>query len=214
MREQLAVPPHRLISMHELRVDGWYPYRDPVTNRISDPKTTAAVGAMLCSLSEAQIGNFKLFTSDLQMTSTARFIGEMELNGQIKDERIIFDAEATAPGAETQEFEMFTRMQIGFRQLPLERWTATPLYRLEFTNAQAQKHPAPLRIKLGRRDVDDDSETAEGRLRAEALKEALEPAEIVDANGEGVPARDVRLRFHTLGFEDDYWLDSGIFKIA
>ncbi|MEL6336432.1 MAG: virulence factor SrfB [Pseudomonadota bacterium] len=214
VREQLAVPPHRLISMHELRVDGWYPYRDPVTNRISDPKTTAAVGAMLCSLSEAQIGNFKLFTSDLQMTSTARFIGEMELNGQIKDERIIFDAEATAPGAETQEFEMFTRMQIGFRQLPLERWTATPLYRLEFTNAQAQKHPAPLRIKLGRRDVDDDSETAEGRLRAEALKEALEPAEIVDANGEGVPARDVRLRFHTLGFEDDYWLDSGIFKIA
>ncbi len=216
LREMLAVTPDRLISMHAYRVDGWYPYRDPVTNRIGDPKSTVAVGGMLCALSASRIANFKLMTNELTMRSTARYIGEMALNGQILDHKVLLsDVDLDARrGDEEARVKLYTPMQIGFRQLPLERWTTTPLYRLDFANPQAAGRPAPLTVTLMRREVDGEGETAEDILRAEAMKEAFSVTEVED--GEGMPCKvsDVRLRLHTLGFEDDYWLDTGIFRVV
>lgn len=216
LREMLAVTPDRLISMHQYRVDGWYPYRDPVTNRIGDPKSTVAVGGMLCALSAASIANFKLRTSDLAMRSTARFIGEMALNGQIADDRVLMrdvDLDARRRGDEEARVKLYTPIHIGFRQLPLARWTTTPLYRLDFANPQAAARPAPLHVTLARREGEGDSGTPDEVLRAEAMKEAFTVSEVED--GEGLPCKtsDVRLRLHTLGFEDDYWLDTGIFRV-
>ncbi len=58
VRETMVVPPSRLISMHEYKVGSWFPYRDRITNRIGDPKSTAAVGGMLCTLAESRIADF------------------------------------------------------------------------------------------------------------------------------------------------------------
>ena len=74
----LPVTPDRIVPMHRYRVGSWYPFRDPMTNTIGDPKTTSAVGGLLCALSETQISNFKLYTSRFAMLSTARYIGEMD----------------------------------------------------------------------------------------------------------------------------------------
>ncbi len=216
LRELLAVSPDRLISMHRYRVDGWYPYRDPVTNRIGDPKSTVAVGGMLCALSGSRIENFRMMTNALGMRSTARFIGEMALNGQILDDRVLLgdvDLDRSEGGEEIQ-VKLYTPIHIGFRQLPLERWTTTPLYRLEFANPEAANRPAPLTVTLRRAEFDTDIETAEENLKAQALREAFEVVEIEDAAQVPCLKSDVRLRLQTIGFDNDYWLDTGVFRVV
>ena len=216
LREMMVVSPDRLISMHRYRVDGWYPYRDPVTNRIGDPKSTVAVGGMLCALSGSRIANFRMMTNALGMKSTARFIGEMGLNGQILDDRIILrdvDLDGGEGGEEVQ-VKLYTPIHIGFRQLPLERWTTTPLYRLDFANPEAASRPAPLTVTLRRAEIESDVETAEQNLKAQAMREAFTVAEVVDAEETPCIPSDVRLMLQTIGFENDYWLDTGVFRVV
>lgn len=216
LRELLVVSPDRLISMHRYRVDGWYPYRDQVTNRIGDPKSTVAVGGMLCALSGSRIANFRMMTNALGMKSTARFIGEMALNGQIMNDRIIlrdvdFDG---GEGGEEVKIKLYTPIHIGFRQLPIERWTTTPLYRLDFANAEAANRPAPLTVTLRRAEIETDIETAEQNLKAQAMREAFTVAEVEDAERTPCMSSDVRLMLQTIGFENDYWLDTGVLRVV
>jgi hypothetical protein len=216
LREMLVVSPDRLISMHRYRVDGWYPYRDPVTNRIGDPKSTVAVGGMLCALSGSRIANFKMMTNALGMKSTARFIGEMALNGQILDDRVLLrDVDLDGgEGGEEVAVNLYTPIHIGFRQLPLERWTTTPLYRLDFANPAAASRPAPLKVTLRRADIETDVETAEQNLKAQAMREAFRVVEVEDAEQTPCIPGDVRLTLQTIGFEHDYWLDTGVLRVV
>ncbi|MGG7567328.1 virulence factor SrfB [Rhodovulum sp. DZ06] len=218
VREAMVVPPHRVLSMHEYKVGGWYPYRDRVSNRIGDPKTTAAVGGMLCRLAESSIVNFKVHIEEIRMRSTARFIGEMERNGQLLDRRIMFsDVDLQArPGAdETATVDLRAPMHIGFRQMPHERWPGSPLYRLDFANESARRLPTPLKVEIGRRENEDEAETSAEKLRAETLKEGFDVLTVEDASGTPHKADVVRLSLHTLGVDaEDYWLDTGIFRIG
>ena len=88
--ELMPVTPDRLIAMHRYRVGTWYPFRAKDNLGIDDPKSTVVVGAMLCILAEGQIENFSLDTKRLVLKSTARYVGQMERNGQIQDDKLIF----------------------------------------------------------------------------------------------------------------------------
>lgn len=216
VRETLAVTPDRLISMHHYRVGGWYPFRNPVTNRIGDPKSTVAVGAMLCALSGSRIANFRFRTEELRMKSTARFIGEMSTTGQILDEKMILrnvDLDRAGAGEEEAVVDLYALMHIGSRQLPLERWTTTPLYRLELANSDAEKLQPPLKVTI-KRELADDEETSDSNLRSEAMKEAFVVTDVSLTDGGRAKKSDVRLRLHTLGFDDSYWLDTGLFRVT
>ncbi|MEM9551117.1 MAG: virulence factor SrfB [Pseudomonadota bacterium] len=218
VEEMLVVPPHRLISMHTYKTGRWYPFRDPITQRIGDPKSTVAVGGMLIALSENRIPNFKVVTGAFQMRSTARFIGEMDSNGQIVSERVLFtdaDNAQASGGGETAMVNVFSPVHIGSRQLSLERWTTTPLYRLDFANSDAQRRPAPIQVELIKAEYDDNEENqdSEAKLRREAMQEAFQIGEVTDGEGDAMKVSDMVLALHTLGFEDDYWLDTGVFRI-
>ena len=143
LQEMLAVPPHRLVSMHSYKTGTWYPFRDPVTQRIGDPKSTVAVGGMLIALAESRIPNFKVTTGAFRMRSTARFIGEMDSSGQIMSDRLLFsDLDLDARKSEADlvaEMTMYAPVHLGSRQLPLERWTTTPLYLLDFASASPRR---------------------------------------------------------------------------
>lgn len=160
-----------------------------------------------------------LFTGRLRMRSTARFIGEMELNGQILNERLIFrnmDLDSSAKSApDVKDIKFFAPMKIGFRQLALERWMATPLYRMDFRNAQAaQRFARPLTVTLERAEFDVDEDAPEvNRQVAEALKEEFVVTEVVDAKGATLKPSDVELRLQTLNSDAGYWLDTGILSI-
>ena len=203
----MPVPPNRIIRMHHYRVGHWYPFSDS-NARIDDPKTTAVVGGMLCALSEGQIEGFLLRSSRFSLKSTARFIGEMEISGQITADRVLFsdiDLENRPAGQETGQMRFYAPTFVGFRQLPVERWTATPLYYLEFDNPQqASKLQLPLTVTLERADPDEGDE---------ARKEDFKIVEIEDAEGDTKPPSVVSLRLQTLKSEAGYWLDTGILAL-
>ncbi|AVO37009.1 virulence factor SrfB [Pukyongiella litopenaei] len=216
--EMLVVPPHRLISMHDHKTGRWYPFRDPVTQRIGDPKSTVAVGGMLIALSESRIPNFKVDTTAFRMQSTVRYIGEMDNSGQILDKNLLFsDVDLDARKSESDmvaTITMYAPVFLGARQLPLERWTTTPLYRLDFATRAAQNR-APLKVTFERTEFDEDPEreTSESVLRREAMREAFAVTELEDSEGTGMKRGEVQLRLHTLGFEDEYWIDTGLFRL-
>lgn len=215
------VPTHRVIGMHRYRVGERYPFRD-AANRIKDPKTTAAVGAALCVQAEGRLRNFTLRTRTLTMRSTARIIGKMFNDGQIADANILLsgldlDNPPTEDTGFTLEFQNLT--QIGFRQLPLERWTATPLYVMEFSNPDnAKSFDLPLTVKVrharppaapGARRSGEEDEDADQEIR-----ETFKIEEITDADGAGKHLSDVRLRLQTMDDQDGYWRDTGRLSIG
>ncbi len=197
--------PDRIIPMHQYRVGKWYPFRDAF-DRVDDPKSTVAVGALLCSLAEAQIDGFVLAKSKLQIKSTARYIGEMELSGVIRNEALLFsdiDLDGKPKADESaRTVAVFPPTTIGFRQLPLERWPATPLYVIEHANpASAARLKLPLQVTIERAEAEEGDESR---------REDFRITEIQDAEGTSLRRSDVNMRLQTLKSLSGYWLDTGV----
>ena len=204
------VPPHRIIGMHRYRVGEKYPFRD-AANRIDDPKTTVAVGAALCVQAEGRLRNFMMQTGKLSMRSTARYIGKMDNSGQIRTENVLLsNLDLDGPPADDTSFKVPFRTvsHLGFRQLPIERWTATPLYVMEFANPDdAQRLELPLTVTVGRRSIDPDE------AEAEKERETFTVEEVQDASGATQRNDAVRLRLQTIDDQDGYWRDTGRLKL-
>jgi hypothetical protein len=204
---RLPVRPGRLVPMHQYRVGSWYPFRD-LFGRIEDPKTTVAVGAMLAGVAESQIEGFSMLTSRLAIRSTVRYIGEMELENQIKNASLLFsdvDLDSKKKQDAGARVRFYSPVSIGFRQLPLERWPATPLYFLDFKDAEsAQRMQRPLTAVLERSDPEAEDEAA---------KEDFIVTSVEDAEGATLRSSDVVLRLQTMKSAEGYWLDTGALSI-
>ena len=201
---RLPAPPDRIVSLHTYRVGDWYPFRS-VSGRLTDPKTTAAVGAMVCALSEGQLYKFNLRSRELGMKSTARFIGVLEQTGRLKKDNVLFanleleDRKTRLPEA---TFDFYAPVFLGFRQLGVERWPATPLYRVTFAHPQdARTKALPLKVTLER--ATDENVDLDFKVIA-----------VADADGNQQPGGVVLLKLQTLKDEYGYWLDTGIFSIS
>jgi hypothetical protein len=201
---KLPAPPDRIVSLHTYRVGDWYPFRS-VSGRLTDPKTTAAVGAMVCALSEGQLYKFNLRSRELGMKSTARFVGVLEQTGRLKQDNVLFanleleDRKTRLPEA---TFDFYAPVFLGFRQLAVERWPATPLYRITFAHPQdARARALPLKVTL-ERSTDENVDLD------------FKVSDVADANGNQQPAGVVLLKLQTLKDEYGYWLDTGIFSIS
>ncbi|MBK8183606.1 MAG: virulence factor SrfB [Candidatus Competibacteraceae bacterium] len=201
---KLPAPPDRIVSLHTYRVGDWYPFRS-VSGRLTDPKTTAAVGAMVCALSEGQLYKFNLRSRDLGMKSTARFVGVLEQTGRLKQENVLFanleleDRKTRLPEA---TFDFYAPVFLGFRQLGVERWPATPLYRVTFAHPRdASAKALPLKVTLERST--DENVDLDFKVIA-----------VADAAGNQQPSGVVLLKLQTLRDEYGYWLDTGIFSIS
>lgn len=211
----MPVSPHRIISMYHYRVGAYYAFRD-ARNRISDPKTTVVVGAALCLQAEGKLQNFVLRTRELQMYSTARFIGRLEKNGQLRNKNVWLsnvDLDGTPNedvGFNIPDFE--NTNLIGFRQLGIERWPAAPLYVLEFGNFPGfDRVNLPLNIRIQRQNIDAEREKEQNDY---SDREQFKVVEVTDRNGEQYHPRIVRLRLQTLQNAEGYWRDTGRFTLA
>jgi len=208
-RALLALPPDRILPLHGYRAGTWYPFHKD--GRIDDPKTTAAVGAMVCKVGgERGIPNFNFLSNAFRAYSTVRYIGLMDRNMRIKDDDVCYsDVRLDDENYELPDepFEVRGRMVLGFRQLASERWGASPLYVLDFTKrakerlAIADRSNPPVllvRLKLDRRRRAERFEIM-GGITSEA--------------GTTLGPRDLTLKLNTLNTvgigETDYWLDSG-----
>lgn len=207
---KLPVPAHRILSLDGYHVGQWYPFRDPA-GRISDPKTTSAVGAVLSILAEGRLPGFLMRTSRFAMRSTVRFVGRMEVTGQVKDANLVLadlnpDRAQDAPGF---KLTLNAPMFLGFRQLPVERWNASPLYAVEFANPDTVARLAlPLTVSVERAEHDPDD------AESEVKREEFKIAEILDAEGTPLRPSDVVMRLQTMKAEAGYWRDTGALSVA
>lgn len=208
VRALLPVPPDRVVPLHGYRSGTWYPFHR--NGRVDDPKTTAAVGAMICKVGgERRIPNFNFLANAFTAYSTVRHIGLVDHNLRIKDEEVYYrdvrldDPDYVLPD---RPFEMRARMVLGFRQLDSARWGASPLYVLDLSPrakerlAQADRGgPAVLQVTLQQ----------DRKRRAERF----EVGSVASAQGVSISRSDVRLALNTLNTvgigETSYWLDSG-----
>jgi len=139
------------------------------------------------------------------MKSTARFVGVLQQTGRLKPDDVLFanleleDRKTRLPEA---TFDFYAPVFLGFRQLNVERWPASPLYRVTFAHPQdARTRALPLKVTL---------ERATGRKRGSGFQG--------DRRGgcRRQPATDRRgaVKLQTLKDEYGYWLDTGIFSIS
>lgn len=222
--DSLAVTPDRLIAMHQYRPGHWYPYLSAENARIADPKTTAVVGGTLCAVADRRIRGFMVFTDAFQMRSTARFIGPLKRHGELKDVDVLFtEADLSNPESmlRHREFNYFTEQAIGYRQLPFERWTATPLYMITEAHGGAEI-AKPIRVSLMRSPVEFDSaaddlsktsqKLAEEILMREDRREELTISDAQAPSGSSV-TNSMVLALCTLDSNASYWLDTGILNV-
>ena len=85
----LPLAPDRVVTMHDYRAGAWYPFRDPRL-RVGNPKTTVAVGAMICALGQSQLTGFAFRSDKLTARSTARFLGKIEGGGRLLREDVYY----------------------------------------------------------------------------------------------------------------------------
>ena len=202
-RALLPLPPGRIVPMHNYHTGGWYPFsRD---GRIDDPKTTAAVGAMLCILGRGYLPDFFFRADTLRPYSTVRFIGQMDDNGIISKKNEFYrDVDLDNEEYELPEepFSMRGPMRLGFRQLPIERWPAAPLYTLSFAEDKLLDQ------------VYKEGEVVRVSLKQERRKPGSERFCVLAAQtSTGNRPSAIKLQLNTLAnvgiTETSYWLDSG-----
>ncbi len=218
---QLGVGIDRIVPISTYRVGNWYPFRQSGRSVIADPKTTAVVGGMLCALvSKRQLLNFTMDTDGLAMRSTARFIGEIDTDMKIPEDKVHFrDDDGTGERTEAATFDFDTAARLGYRQLPREDWVSSPLYRLRFKSGiDPSRYRTPLHVTLQRRNAEIGEEASNIEImQGEATAEEFVITQIEDAGGNPVrndPMRGkpLELKFDTSAGSADgvYWLDSGI----
>ena len=209
LREALPMYNGRIIPLHHFHVGHWYPFRD-FQARIDDPKTTAAVGAMVSVLAEGGIEGFNLRGDKMRhLKSTARFIGKLDGSGRIPAEDTYYsDLDLDDPDRELPDnsFDFRGVMALGFRQFPNAWWPATRLYTLDYVSDQERARlnaMTPISVRLARR-----------RQRQDKLSEDLiiEEARSSPDSGAKQVKGSLALKLQTLPDSEGYWLDTGILR--
>jgi len=212
LEESGSLPSHRIVPLHQFHVGAWYPYPD-YRGTVGDPKTTAAVGAMICLLGNGQLQTFNFRSDALRPRNTARYFGKLDqFNRLLKADEFIGDLDLDNPDYQPPDraFEFRGPMALGFRQLPVDWWPATRLYTIDYRTAEdgnALNALTPLYVTLKRvgRKVTNraaDEEYVENpELIVAGVKNRLDST---------VPASRLRLRLQTLNDQKGYWLDTGV----
>ncbi|EGV15900.1 virulence factor SrfB [Thiocapsa marina] len=203
-RALLPLPPDRIIPLHQYRTGSWYPFNR--RGQIGDPKTTAAVGALLCMLAQGHLPNFFLLASAFRAYSTIRHLGILGHDMVMSTADLIYpDIRLDDPDYQVPDvaFPVLGTTRLGYRQLALDRWAASPLYQVEVDKDVL----GPVFRDGGRLLVWLQ------RCRESGQNEYLCVDRIQVEGGPMVQSDAVRLRLNTLatvGLSDDnYWLDSG-----
>ncbi len=238
VRQVFAMPPvapDRIIPMHRYIVGPWYPFAD-TSGEIIDPKTTVVTGAILCTLAENSIEGFVFDSSRLKLKSTARYIGELNAQGELIREMVWFPNQnpdkAKGEDKDTRIIEFSAPITIGFRQLETPRWTAMRCWRMEFSSEEARRNavghtPYLVKVKFVRpseEECSDDIPESKRDIKAKLDEpqitysddgsEAVRKRSMSEGSLEFLPVsgRPVRIFLRTLSTseEDGSWMDTGV----
>ncbi|WP_380178842.1 virulence factor SrfB [Kalamiella sp. sgz302252] len=207
-RHLQPLPVSRILSLDGYHTNDWYPFNKQ--GRIENPKSTAAVGAMLCLLSlDLRLANFWFKAGDFQPYSTIRYLGMLDGNGSLSAGNVWYadiDLDDEDFRLDPRErFQVRGALTLGFRQLDNDRWPASPLYTLSIADPQLARSVAGdkvLKIKL-----------AVAKTKGDFGPERFAIAEATLDDGSRVPLEHLRLKLNTLASNGSglthYWIDSG-----
>lgn len=211
-KSRLPLPVGRILPLHHYKTGSWYPFHKQ--GRIEDPKTTAVVGAMLCFLSKnSRVPNFYFRSTAIKAYSTVKYIGLLSNNNNIQNTDVYYsdiNLDNEDYDFPDKEFEVRGKTRLGFRQLNVERWAASPLYVLTIENPDLRERLASsgivLNVSLGIKKSRDRN----------AYSENFYIKRVQRTDGRSVRPGDVKLSLNTMldaGLNDSqYWLDSGSVK--
>ena len=203
LRHLQPVPVNRMVWLDSYQTLEGCPFTD--TDSRGNPKSTAAVGAMLYSLaSDLRLPHFNFKAADIQAYSTVRYLGVLEDDDCLRDENVWYrDIDLDAPDGELDShlhFPLRGNVRLGFRQLDNARWPATPLYTLSIHSPQLAKAVAGnsvLNVTL--------------KQTPDITSLALAKAWLSD--GTVVPLEQLSFKLNTLADSDNgvmhYWIDNG-----
>ena len=205
-RHLQPLPGNRILSLEGYHTSDWYPFNKD--GRIDNPKSTAAVGAMLCLLAlDLRLASFYFRAGDFQPYSTIRYLGLLDENQVLSEENVCYSEidfdDASYALDRKASLQIRGNVCLGFRQLDNDRWPASPLYSLSITDTALARKVAGenlLRVKLA---------IAAG----EQGHETLEISEARLDDGTRVPLHQLSLKLNTLSGSGNanaqYWIDSG-----
>ncbi|CAG75119.1 putative virulence effector protein [Pectobacterium atrosepticum SCRI1043] len=211
-RHLQPLPINRMLSLDGYHTNDWYPFNK--RGRIDNPKSTAAVGAMLCLLAlDLRLPGFYFKVGDFQPYSTVRYLGMMDSSNALTLDNVYYsDIDLDAPDFvldPKHSFQVRGSLCLGFRQLDNERWPASSLYMLSIVDQDLARKvvgDSKLRVRLAVTKGDDQDSP-----------ERFEIADAVLEDGTRVPPHHLRLKLNTLSANGSgathYWIDSGsVFK--
>ncbi|AIR62439.1 virulence factor SrfB [Cedecea neteri] len=203
LRHLQPVPVNRIVWLDNYQTHEWYPFSQQ--GRIGNPKSTAAVGAMLCSLAmDLRLPSFNFKAADIQAYSTVRYLGMLDGNDRLLEDNVWYrDIDLDSPQANLDtrvHFPLRGNACLGFRQLDNARWPATPLYTLAINSPQLAKSIA-------------GDGVLNVRLKQTREAESFSLAEAWLSDGSKVPLEQLSFKLNTLAGSysgaTHYWIDSG-----
>ncbi|WP_406546828.1 virulence factor SrfB [Succinimonas sp.] len=226
-RNQVNLPPSRIVQMSSQRIGDWYP--DARGGRIKDPKTAVAVGGMIAYMCEkSRLPNFYLKVGMCRLSSNIHFIGSLDSSGEriLNTPSTLFyenvDLESSSSYKFDKTFRVPGKMIIGSRPVSIERWPASPLYKLTISEELSTKlnsvKDACIELSLARPENEDYDK---GRYQRDALilkdnakvrssdREQKDIEVITEGEDANVFLKLCTMPDNKLG-ENAFWLDSGI----
>lgn len=145
LRSLQPIPVNRIRWLENYPVHERFPFGG--YGHISNPKSTAVLGAMLCSLAmDLRLSGFNFKATDIKAYSTIRHLGVLDGSHQLSEENIWYDdIDLDNPKAQLDtrlHFPLRGNTCLGFRQLSDTRWPASPLYLLKINSPKLAKHIA------------------------------------------------------------------------
>jgi hypothetical protein len=200
--ESLLFSPDKIVCLGDYRFGQWYPFANS-GGYVKDPKSTVCVGALVAYLNDCgRLPGMRFELSKLHgIASTATFIGVMDS----AKERINEDDVLVGPERNGGEFRFFGEpVVIGFRQLQIPDWIASPLYVFDFLDEEskskvyAEGNRYPFKVTVRRQGI-----------TGEFLD--LKDFTVIDAAGRMIENRRFEFALRTTIKHQLHWRDSGSF---
>jgi hypothetical protein len=223
-RSYYPVSPNRLITMNNYRVGQWYPFQDG-NGYFKNQKTLVGIGAIIAYFS-SEHGSFDGFSLNLSKLKQ-KLQPTTEYFGVMNNQTLLMENACITPEINNTDITSTTfPIHIGTRQINSKSFPTRTFYTLDIDIRALRNY----HINRGEEDVNKIKDLVDKEIvnikRSIPLKfritrpeysedkESLILESVVNNNGEELRLKNFKLQVQSISEGDNYWLDSGEFKLG